>query len=658
VLGLLVVVVSLLPLGACERSAQDAPLFSLLPSDSTGVTFVNEVTGSPEANLLTYANFYDGGGVAVGDVNGNGRPDLYFTANQEPNALYLNEGGFRFREVAGAAGVADSTGWKTGVTMADVNGDGRLDVYVAHAGPSTVDQRRNRLYVNQGPDENGVPRFEEKAEAYGLDDPGNTIHATFFDYDRDGDLDVYVLNNQSPGAKKQRQLGGDRLYRHDTSASGAPRFVDVSEEVGLTKEPIGYGLSATVSDVNRDGWPDLYVANDFEVEDRFYINQGDGTFTDAIHSKVSHMSTSSMGADIADYNNDGRPDVYVLDMLAEGNRRQKLMATTPTPLYRETPQYTRNMLQLNNGNGTFSEIGQLAGVSNTDWSWAALFADFNLDGLKDLYVTNGVPRDQTNLDFQFSERSAVQGEQSLGSAELYELAQKIPSTPIPNYVFQNEGDLTFAKKSADWGLEQKGFSNGAAYADLDGDGDLDLVVNNVNERAWVYRNETAERTDRSYLRVKLRGQGGNRFGIGASVTLTTPEERTLYQEMMPARGFQSSVEPILTFGLGGAQTVDLRVTWPDQTHQRIEAVRANQTLTLRQEDATSEADEPAPEGRQSAGPAASAAHARAARAGPCAGRRQREWATGCIRGRGQRAVLYSFCTAGGRGLRRTPRWGL
>jgi len=598
-LGCLILAITILLLAACGDSAQQKTLFSLLPSDSTGITFVNEVAGSPEANLLTYENFYDGGGVAVGDVNGDGRPDLYFTANQKPNALYLNQGGFQFREVTAAAGVADSAGWKTGVTMADVNGDGRLDIYVAHAGPSTVDQRRNTLYVNRGPDENGVPRFEEKAEAFGLDDPGYTIHATFFDYDRDGDLDVYVLNNQSPGVEKKRRLGGDRLYRHDTSASGPERFVDVSEQVGLTKEPIGYGLSATVSDVNRDGWPDLYVANDFEVEDRFYINQGDGTFTNAIHARVNHMSTSSMGADIADYNNDGRPDIYVLDMLAEGNRRQKLLATTPTPLYRETPQYTRNMLQLNNGNGTFSEIGQLAGVSNTDWSWAALFADFDLDGRKDLYVTNGVPRDQTNLDVQFSERSAVQGEQSLDSAELYEMAQKIPSTPIPNYVFQNEGDLTFAKKSADWGLGQKGFSNGAAYADLDGDGDLDLIVNNVNERAWVYRNEASEQTDRSSLRVKLRGQGGNRFGIGATVTLTTPEERTLHQEMMPARGFQSSVEPVLTFGLGGAQTVDLRVTWPDQTYQRIEEVPVDQTLTLRQEDAMSEADEPAPGARES-----------------------------------------------------------
>ncbi|MEF8866779.1 MAG: VCBS repeat-containing protein [Salinibacter sp.] len=548
--------------------------------------FVNEVVGSSEANLLTYENFFNGGGVAVGDLNGDGLTDIYFTANQDANALYLNEGELQFREVTGTAGVRDSTGWKTGVTMADVNGDGLLDIYVSHAGPSPVERRRNKLYLNQGPDGNGVPQFEERAKEYGIDDPGYTTHATFFDYDRDGDLDVYVLNNQSPGPDTQRRFGGDRLYRHDTSATGPERFVNVSGQAGLTKNPIGHGLSATVSDINRDGWLDLYVANDFEGEDRLYVNQGDGTFTDAIHSWVDHMSTSSMGADIADYNNDGRPDIFVLDMLAKGNRRQKLLAISPTPLYRDSPQYTRNMLQLNNGNGTFSEIGQLAGVSNTDWSWAALFADFNLNGLKDLYVTNGVPRDQTNLDFQYGRRAEVRGEQSRTPSDLYELAQKIPSTPIPNYVFRNEGNLTFEDVSTDWGLAKKGFSNGAAYADFDRDGDLDLIVSNVSERAWVYRNNAAERTDRHSLRVELEGTDKNRFGIGAKVTLKTPEGETHYQEMMPVRGFQSSVEPVLTFGLGKTEEVDLTVRWPDQTRQSISDVRVDQTVTLYQEEAT------------------------------------------------------------------------
>lgn len=577
---------------SCGTSAREEALFSLLPPDSTGVTFVNRVEDRPERNVLNFEYLYNGGGVAVGDVNGDGRPDLYFTANSGSNELYLNQGDFQFREATEKARIGGRNGWTTGVTMADVNGDGLLDVYVCKSGPIGAEHRRNRLYINQGSSGKGIPQFKEKAEEYGLDDPAYSTHATFFDYDRDGDLDLYLLNNPpvrdprvnaQPTAQQRRTLSDDKLYRNDTDAPGAGTFVDVTEKAKLKDEVLGYGLSATVSDVNKDGWPDIYVANDFYVEDRLYINQGDGTFVNAIHGWIDHMSRSSMGSDIADYNNDGRPDIFVLDMLAESNRRQKLLNVGRRPT-RESNQYVRNMLHLHNGNGTFSEIGQLAGVSNTDWSWAALLADFNLDGFKDLYVTNGVRYDYTNMDFQYSRYlPAVRGEKK--GAELYDLIDEIPSTPMPNYIFRNEGDLTFENMSTDWGVAQKGFSGGAAYADFDGDGDLDLVVNNINEPAWIYRNNTVERTAHNFLRVELEGEGQNRFGIGAKVTLETPEGRTFFQEMMPARGFQSSVEPALTFGLDTTQTVDLTVTWPDQTRQRVSGVRADQTITLYQKEA-------------------------------------------------------------------------
>lgn len=577
---------------SCGSSAREDALFSLLSPDSTGITFVNRVEDRPERNVLNFEYLYNGGGVAVGDVNGDGWPDLYFSANSGVNELYLNQGNFQFKEVTEKAGVGGMDGWTTGVTMADVNGDGLLDIYVCKSGPLGAEHRHNRLYINQGSRENGLPQFKEEAGKYGLDDPAYSTHATFFDYDRDGDLDLYLLNNPpvrdprvnvQPTAQQRRNLSDDKLYRNDTDSTGAITFVDVTEKAKLKDEVLGYGLSATVSDVNKDGWPDIYVANDFYVEDRLYINQGDGTFVNNIHGWIDHMSRSSMGSDIADYNNDGRPDIFVLDMLAESNRRQKLLNVGQRPT-RESNQYVRNTLHLHNGNGTFSEIGQLADVSNTDWSWAALLADFNLDGFKDLYITNGVRYDYTNMDFQYSKYlPALRGEEE--GTDLYDLIDKIPSTPMPNYVFRNEGDLTFEKVSKDWGVAQKGFSGGAAYADFDRDGDLDLAVNNLNESAWIYRNNTVERTAHHFLRVELEGTGRNRFGIGAKITIKTPEGRTFFQEMMPARGFQSSVEPALTFGLDTTQAVDVTVTWPDQTQQRVSGVRANQTITLYQKEA-------------------------------------------------------------------------
>jgi len=594
------------------------PLFTHLPASETGITFSNDLEEGPEVNVLSYEYLYNGGGVAAGDLTGDGRPDLYFTSNQNANALYLNEGDFQFREVTDEAGVADRDGWTTGVTMADVNGDGRLDLYVSRSGwMEDPDARRNRLYIHRGVDADGIPQFEERAAAYGLDDPAQSTHATFFDYDRDGDLDLYLLNHpvqrymgrdQLDTARRTKDpMAGDKLYRNDGGT-----FVEVTDSAGIESSALGYGLSATVSDVNRDGWPDLYVANDYMADDKLYLNQGDGTFEKALRSHLDHTSYSSMGSDVADVTNDGRPDVYTLDMLPEGQRRQKLLkGPEDVGFYQDIRsrgyyhQYMRNMLHRNNGDGTFSEVGQLAGVSNTDWSWAALFTDVDLDGRKDLFVTNGYRRDYTNLDFlnsvlfesiDYLKYSNAENPESI-DVDLYGLVQRMPSTPIPNYLFRNEGALRFEKKTSDWGVGQSSFSTGAVYTDLNDDGAPDLVVNNINQEAFVYRNEAREQTDHHYLSVELDGTGDNRFGIGAKVELTTPGGRTLYQEMMPARGFQSSVEPALHFGLGTADSVSLTVTWPDQTQETRPGVAANQTLTLDQSDARPAEPEstPAPE---------------------------------------------------------------
>ncbi|PSQ68116.1 MAG: hypothetical protein BRD26_09090 [Bacteroidetes bacterium QH_1_64_81] len=538
------ILVPLLVLCVPAAAAQQAPeeLFTRLSASETGITFANDLDEGPDVNVLAYEYLYNGGGVAAGDLTGNGRPDLYFTSNQKANALYLNEGDFEFREATQAAGVADQEGWTTGVTMADVDGDGRLDLYVCRSGWMGQEKRRNKLYLNQGTDEDGVPQFEERAAAYGLDDPAQSTHATFFDYDRDGDLDLYLLNHpvqrylgraELDAARETKDpMAGDKLYRNEGSG-----FEEVTSEAGIKSSALGYGLSVTVGDVNQDGWPDLYVSNDYMADDRLYINQGDGTFEENIRAWMDHTSYSSMGSDIADVTNNGRPDVFTLDMLAEGQRRQKLLkGPEDFEFYRDLRargyyrQYMRNMLHRNNGDGTFSEIGQLAGVSNTDWSWAALFADFTLNGHKDLYVTNGYRRDYTNLDFlnsvlfssiDYLKYFNAENPESI-DVDLYGLTRKMPSTPIPNYAFRNEGDLTFEKTSTAWGLGEASFSNGAAYADLNNDGAPDLVVNNINQEAFVYRNNVREQTARNYLSVDRRSSKNCTLGSARPILFLSP----------------------------------------------------------------------------------------------------------------------------------------
>ncbi|MFD0765824.1 VCBS repeat-containing protein [Mucilaginibacter lutimaris] len=577
-------------LGTASTLCAQQPLFKLLPPNQTGVKFSNDIIEEESLNVLSYEYFYNGGGVAVGDINNDGLPDLFFTGNIKPNKLYLNLGGLKFKDITKEAcpGMEGRKGgWKTGVTMADINGDGLLDIYVCYSGKTDNDTRSNQLFINYGKN-----KFKEEAKTYGLAEPGYSTQAAFFDYDNDGDLDMFLLNhnikkidNMEIASYKNLtdELASNKLYQNNNG-----HFTDVSKTAGIIQNPLTFGLGIAIADINKDGWQDIYVTNDYNEPDYIYINNHNGTFTDKAREMVRHMSHFSMGVDIADFNNDGNADILTLDMMPADNHRQKSLQLEENyetfalmqsqGLYK---QYMRNMLQLNNGDGTFSEIAQLAGISNTDWSWTPLIADFDNDGYKDIFISNGYLRDYTNKDFlRYWGDYKIKKAMAREPFQLMDLVTAMPSTAVPDYIFKNNQNLTFTNKQVEWGLNQGDVSSGAVYADLDNDGDLDLVINAINQPAIIYQNTATENNHIAYLAVKLTGYPKNTNAVGSKVYVYAQGNQQ-YQEVQPNRGYLSCVSTTLNFGLGNNTNIDsVKIVWPDLTVQLLTNIAPKQLLTV------------------------------------------------------------------------------
>ncbi len=609
----IIIIFIIVHLVSCGEKEPEKLLFTLMEDSHTGITFSNDLTETDSLNMIEYLYFNNGGGVAAGDINNDGLIDLYFSANQLPNKLYLNKGEFVFGDISDKAGVEGKGDWSTGVTMADVNGDGWLDIYVCQVGDFKGLKGKNQLFIN-----NGDLTFTDKAAEFGLDFSGFSTQAAFFDYDLDGDLDMYLLNHSVHGSRNYGMSSlryeldpkaGDRLFRHDVN-NGSIYYADVSRRAGILSSQLGYGLGVSIADINDDVYPDIYISNDFHEIDYLYINNRNGTFSEKLFEMITHSSRSSMGNDIADFNNDGLLDIVVLDMLPiEEEIRKRSGGEDDYELYKIKRnfgyyhQYVRNMLQLNLGDNMFSEIGRLSGIYSTDWSWAPLFCDLDNDGYKDIYITNGIFRRANDLDyvkFLLDDRNDQKkpNNEILSNRQLYE---KMPLDPLVNYVFQNNGyhnlndtiqprhinRFTFSNHAVEWGMNRKSFSNGATYADLDNDGDLDIIANNINEKAFIYRNNSESVTNNHFLKFKLKGSEKNTFGVGTRIIVFTNGEKRMVENYQ-SRGFMSSVPPGVHVGMGiNDQADSILIRWPNNKIEMRYDVAVDQELTIDIKDAVS-----------------------------------------------------------------------
>src|SRR5436190_2744776 len=579
------------------KPKEQAALFRL--QENTGINFQNTVLDNDADNSFQFRNFYNGGGVAVGDINNDGLCDVLLTSNMGQNKLYLNKGSWKFEDISGSSGMRQDSMWSTGAVMADINNDGWLDIYVCNSGHLNDGNMRNKLYIN-----NHNLSFTEKAAEYGLDHSGFCTQASFFDYDLDGDLDCLLINN-SPlpfsslsyagmrdtdiskwSVNDKLKGGGNHLYRNDNN-----HFTEVTKAAGLHTGLISFGLGVAISDINNDGWPDIYIGNDFIEKDYLYINQKDGTFKDELEECMQHISMSSMSTDIADINNDGYPDIFTTDMIPDDDYRLKTTGTFDNvDLYQSKlkaglyHQFVRNTLQLNNENGTFSEIANYSNVFGTDWSWGSLFFDADNDGYNDIFVCNGINKDLSDLDFlDFFSNDIYQKMLKTGERdEISKILEHIPVTPLPNRVFRNNGHLGFDDVGKQWGFEKPSFSNSVAYGDLDNDGDLDLVINNENQEAFVYRNNSREEGINNYVGIKLKGKGGNGYGIGSKLKVYC-DSSVYYRELVPSRGFQSSVDYKQVIGVGRHVKIDsVVVIWPDRSYNVYRDIAVNKVAELSQ----------------------------------------------------------------------------
>ena len=607
------IILAFIGLSACQdkpkqehASSNEPTLFTLLTPEETGVGFQNILNEGLNTNILMYEYFYNGGGVASGDFNGDGNIDLYFTSNMSENKFYINKGSGngaspRFEDVTEASGAGGRSGpWKTGVNTVDINADGKLDIYLCYSGAMPAEKRTNQLFINQGNNAKGIPTFIEKAEEYGLASRGFSNQSYFLDYDKDGDLDMLLLNHNPKNLPILNEASTAEFLKTDDPERGLRlfkqtngHFDDVTTKSGINGSALSYGLGLGMADFNDDGWMDFYLSNDYAVPDYLYLNNKNGTFTNTVQQSLGHTSQFSMGNDVSDINNDGHDDIFTLDMIPESNHRQKLLLApdnfakfnlnVKSGFYY---QYMRNMLHVNNGNGDFSEVGQMQGISNTDWSWAALFADFDNDGWKDLFVSNGYYHDYTNMDFIKYMDDFVQKKGRLVREDVLEIIAKMPASNVVNYLFKNQKGTSFSNETIAWGINRPSNSNGSAYADLDNDGDLDLIVNNINQPAFIYRNESEKLTKNNYLQIKLKGTNGNTQGIGSKISIYA-KGKIQSQNQTITRGYLSAISPVLHFGLGKEPKIDsLKILWSSGKQQIIRNLTVNQILTLDENNAS------------------------------------------------------------------------